>query len=431
MTKSELIHKIESCFPKTLVEKYRFIKRFFRWLIQYFYHKIAEKRVRRKYGPLNVVFIVQNASIWKYDSLYRTMIEDKHFNPVVFLVPFVASGDDFMQSVYESTRKDFLSRGYNLVCSINKDGSLVNVADLQPDVIFYAYQYSYCLPDIYRPQNLKRYLKCYVNYAFASVPDDWAVASPFHGLMWRCFLECESNREQAVSYQPREMKNSVVTGYPIYDEFANVIARGDDWKIKDNHIKRVIWAPHHTIEGRTGMLQFSTFLKYSETMLKMAEKYRENIQFVFRPHPMLKPALYDHSQWGKEKTDAYYHIWESMENTAYVTRGYVDLLKSSDAMIHDCGSFIIEYQYVNKPALYLATYDRLAQSNEVGRAAYKCHYLGYSDDDIDSFLKDVVLDGKDTKSIARELFVKEYILPPNGRLAAENIVEYLVSALCK
>lgn len=430
MKKTELIHKIENCFPKILVEKYRFIKRYFRWLIQFFYYKIAEKEVKRKRSSLNVVFVVQNASIWKYDSLYWTMKKDKHFNPVVFLAPFVASGDEFMLSVYETTRKDFLSRGYNLVCSINQDGSLVNISDLQPDIIFYTYQYSYCLPKIYRPQSLKQYLKCYVNYAFASVPDDWAVASPFHGLMWRCFLECESNRKQAISYQPREMKYSIVTGYPIYDEFANVIARGDDWKIKDNHLKRVIWAPHHTIEGRTGMLQFSTFLKYSETMLKMAEKYREKIQFVFRPHPMLKPALYDHPQWGKEKTEAYYHLWESMENTAYVTRGYVDLLKSSDAMIHDCGSFIIEYQYVNKPAMYLATYDRLAQSNEVGRAAYQCHYLGYNEVDIDNFLQEIVLAGKDAKSSVRERFVEECLLPPNGRFAAENIVECLVSELC-
>lgn len=64
--------------------------------------------------------------------------------------------------------------------------------------------------------------------------------------------------------------------------------------------KKIIWAPHHSLED-CGGLQLSTFLSYYKFFFELAQKYFNDIQIVFKPHPLLKEKLYQHPDWGKEK----------------------------------------------------------------------------------------------------------------------------------
>ena len=249
--------------------------------------------------------------------------------------------------------------------------------------------------------------------------------------MWRHFIECKENLKLALSFEPKELQNAVVTGYPMYDEFMATKGDATMWKNPDRKFKRIIWAPHHTIEGQTGMLQLSTFMLYADYMLQLAEQYKDKVQFVFKPHPVLKSVLYRPSNWGKEKTDAYYRKWEEGENTACVYGPYAELFMSSDAMIHDCGSFTIEYLYTQKPCMYLSTYDKMGQSNEVGRRAFNAHYHGYNEEDIHQFIDNVVLKGIDNMQSERSAFFDEVLLPPNGSSVAENILNDIKKQLGK
>lgn len=432
MDKKSLIYFVESMSPKRVVVTYRRMKRFFLWRIQQETYSRVKKRVRNKKGPLNVVFIVQNHSIWKLESLYRMMEKDPLFNPTIFICPNTSRGEDFIHDTLISTCEYFQSEKYHVVCAYdNQSGELLDIKKLDPDIVFYTYPYGTNMPSQYFIYKLRSYLKCYVNYAFVSVPNEWAIASAFHGLMWKYFVECEDNLKLAQSYQPREMANAVISGYPVFDEFLQCKEIGSDWKNSDRKYKRIIWAPHHTIEGQTGMLQFSTFLLYCNYMLDLAEKYKDTIQFVFKPHPMLKPALYSHPHWGKERTDAYYQRWIDGKNTSYVSGNYTDLFFTSDAMIHDCGSFIIEYLYTKKPVMFLSNYDRESQSNVVGRKAYQCHYKGHSEEDIEHFVRSVVLNSQDELVGQRRLFFDTVLSPLNGKTSAENILETIKTELRK
>ena len=108
-------------------------------------------------------------------------------------------------------------------------------------------------------------------------------------------MECEDNLKQVKEFYSGG--NCVVTGYPTADLFDSTKAVGKDWKMKNDELKRVIWAPHHTIEGNTKLIQFSTFLLYYDVMQDIVEEYKDKVQFVFKPHPLLKPALYAHPEW--------------------------------------------------------------------------------------------------------------------------------------
>ena len=133
--------------------------------------------------------------------------------------------------------------------------------------------------------------------------------------------------------------------------------------------------------------------------------------------------------WGKERTDAYYKEWEDGENSTFVSGEYIDLFKSSDGMIHDSHSFTVEYLYVDKPVMFMTNYDRESQCNAVGKRAFAAHYHGTTREDIQSFIEDVVIGGKDTMAEKRHQFYNDILVPPNGKSVAENIINEITTAL--
>lgn len=433
MSYSQFVHSVESLLPKRVVEGYRQLKkereqkRLERRRGACYAKKIQE--LRKEIRPLNVLFFALDSNTWKYDSLFQAMQADSCFSPVVLVVPQVNKGKEFMLDQLRHGCEYYKSKGYPTVCSYNEEtDTYVDAFSLHPDFIFFSNPYDSLVDKRYNIKHFEdRCLTCYVNYTFCSVPFRWQCASAFHQKVWRYYVECGDNLEQVKKYYSGD--NCVVTGYPIADMFASTNETGKDWKLNDRELKRVIWAPHHTVQGQTSWIQFSTFLLYYDVMLRIAKEYKDMVQFVFKPHPLLMPALYGHPDWGKERTDAYYSQWVNGDNTAYVNGDYIDLFKSSDAMIHDCGSFIIEYLYTKKPVMFLDTYDRQSQSNEAAKKAYKCHYIGKSEDDIRKFIERVVIGGIDDKEEKRNSFYDEFLLPPNGRKVADNIIHNIKASL--
>lgn len=432
MTKSEIVHRIEAYIPNAVLNVYRKSKRFIIWKRQQCAYNRAIKKVRAKKEPLNVIFLVHDSAIWKYDSIYQMMQKDGCFNPIILVCPIIHyQTEEQARSILQRTYNTFCSRGYHVIkASEQIYAHGVSIDSLKPDIVFYSYLWTISIEAQYDVQHLRKYLKCYVDYGYCSIADEWGYASAFHGLMWRYFAECEEIKHLALAAQPREMRNAVVTGYPIYDEYEN--ARGDTtaWKDASPNFKRIIWAPHHTIEGHDGDLKFSTFLENAEAMLILAKDFHDEIQFAFKPHPVLKAVLYHHPKWGKDKTDAYYEAWANGENTTLVDGPYLDLFKSSDALIHDCGSFIVEYLYTRKPVMYLGQ-NREDQSNIIGRDAYLCHYHGNDIEDIKKFIEVVVLKENDSMKQQREQFYRRVLLPPNGCFVAENIIIEIKKCLRK
>lgn len=421
---------------KTIKEFFRYLasyleplRRHYLWIVQQKAYKVEVNRLRGTKEPLNVVFMVLYSAVWKYDSVYKLMEKDPRFNPIILVCPIADYGKEHMTDYFRPTVELFKCKGYNVIPAYNEEtGGFVNVKDLNPDILMYAFQWSSHVDKRYNVYSLRKYLKCYVNYSYKNNPFEWSIASPVQGLMWMYFSECEDNKKLAQSFNKKEFQNIHVVGYPIYDEVQTMYPKGLDWKNQDERYKRIIWAPHHSIE-EGGDLRLSTFLLFADDMLDFKEKYKDKVLFAFKPHPQLKPTLYRHKDWGKKRTDAYYSKWENSENSTLVSGAYIDLFKTSDAMIHDCGSFLVEYLYVDKPVLFMTNYDRGSQCNEVGLKAFDAHYQGTSKEDIRSFIENVVIDGNDTMAEKRHHFYKNILVPPNGKSVAENIVNEITTAL--
>lgn len=393
--------------------------------------KVQEKT--RRGEVLNIIFFAIYKSVWKYESLYKLLVKDPRFNPVILVCPVVNMGKDHMLRELDSCYDYFKNKNYNVIKSFNTEtGEYLDARKLNPDIIFYTNPYEGLIDNRYYIKNFRRYLTCYVSYGYCITRNYIGARLLLCKLIWRMF--CEEDRVVKAAQHKHSLENYIHTGYPLADELINRRPVNNDWKLANNTLKKVIWAPHHTIENEgvrfdNGFLKLSGFLILAENMLQLAEKYANKIQFIFKPHPLLKAKLYKHPDWGKEKTDKYYQSWVAGVNTALLDGEYNDAFVTSDAIIHDCGSFTLEYLYTCKPGFYCSEMLPLEQFNEIAQEAYNCYYTGTTITEIENFLNQTVINGIDPLKERREQFFKRVLLPPNGQTVAKNIINNIENSI--
>lgn len=387
-------------------------------------------RERRK---IKVAFFLINASIWKYDTIYKLMRESHVFEPVVVVCPNTMYGKTAMLRDLKQAYEIFNSKGYDVIKTYDeKNDSWINVKKtINPDIVCFTNSYDLTKPEYCIHEWLDT-LTCYVPYFFVTNNlDNSNYNCLLHNVAWRLFYETSIHKDIAKKVATNKAKNVVVSGYPALDIFFDKCYKpAYPWKISSPCIKRLIWAPHHTIEGQGGGLDYSNFLLYHETMFSLVEHFEGAIQIAFKPHPLLRDKLYKHAEWGKTRTDEYYSRWEQIGNGQLNESEYTDLFLTSDALIHDCASFMAEYLCLSKPTLYLirdlSVRDRM---NAFGKLALEVHYHAHGIKEIFSFIENVVIKKVDPMEKQRNEFVQKYLIPPNGKSASENVFNEIMAAV--
>lgn len=373
----------------------------------------AEKQV------VNVAFQVVTMAKWKTDSLFEAMLKHPRFAPVVWFVPYSRYTEDEVQKEYEGCRRYFEAKGWPVVRYRDQDAFPEGE---HPDIIFIHEPYEWG-----REYNkgLKDSLFCYVPYGYMAIANGCTLNMPLNNLALYNFMDNASSARIAARTMQSRGRNVAVTGQPMGDTFLFPSSPLPPvWK-DCGEKKKIIWAPHWTLSSEcVNMFASGTFLETSEMMLELAQKYADRIQFAFKPHPLLYGALCRHSAWGKEKTDAYYRAWAEMPNTQLEMGEYQALFMQSDAMVHDSSSFIVEYMLADKPCLYLTSGRIFEGFSEMSQAALDCYEKGVTKVQIEEFFQSV-LDGRDALASARTVFRQDYLLPPHGVSAAQNIIDCL------
>lgn len=386
----------------------------------------AAKRLKGK-ERIEVAFLLTIPGMWKSDEVFKAMIQDERYHPFVVIYPFAVykSFDaEEVQNTIRRTQSFIEKKGFEYVIPYDERKrkwlSIDEVA--KPDLVFFSTPYKESFPQ-YFVDHFKDTFTCYVPYGYSSL-NLYQINYDlfFHNLVGVHFVETELHRKMAMEHSRNHAANIVVTGYPATEVFLRKdYVPKDQWKPQTSPKKKVIFAPHHSIDQAEYP---SLFLEVCDTMLEIAEKYRDTIQFVFKPHQVLKFKL--QQLWGIEKTEAYYRRWDSLDNTQLISDGYVDLFLTSDAMLHDCGSFTTEYLFVRKPVMYLCgDADMTGKFNEFGIHSFNCHYHGKTGEDIERFLQEVVLDGNDPMKPDRDRFFEDYLKPKDGLLPSQKILKVL------
>ncbi len=391
---------------------------------QWFYCRIiAMKRF------VNVVFIVSDLSMWRAEELYILLKKDPRFQVSICLFPFYSfSSDERINSIHLLSSY-FSRKGLPFVDLTKKEQpDIFFRKELKPDVVFYPQPYYFLYDNGLDSIFLKSKLLCYIPYGFNTVDAPWLFNQKFHNFAWRLYYSSGAALDSARKYADNKGRNVRVVGNPLAEILSDSNWHVDIWKTQEKSKKRIIWAPHYSIEK--GFFENNSFLALNEIMLYLAEKYKESIQFAFKPHPKLKTMLYQHPEWGKERTDSYYRIWESQENTQLETGGYIDLFKESDGMIHDSISFTVEYIYTQHPVFYFTNDIEQTSScfNTPSKEALKAHYTGTDLESIEAFLNQVILEGNDPMASDRKRVYETYLISPNSKTATDNIYSDLLKS---
>lgn len=392
--------------------------------------KLAAQRLKDK-EKIDVAFMLTIPGMWKSDYLFMELERNPKYHPYVVIYPYSfykGFSPKEVDDTLRRTEKFIKDKGFEYVIPYDeKRGRWQNVRKtLNPDIVVFTTPYK-DFPPRYFVYNFRHTLTTYVPYGFTSL-NMYHVNYDliFHNLVGMHFVETDIHRKMATEHSRNHGANIYVSGYPGTEVFLRPDYQPRDvWKPQDSAKKRVIWAPHHTIDNS---LSISTFLLYCDIMPQMAKKYKDSIQIVFKPHPLLKFKL--QKIWGEEKVNQYYSMWNEMENTQLEESSYVDLFLTSDAMIHDCGSFTTEYMFTRKPVMYLLkNTDFLDKFCEFGLLSFANHYQGRNEEDIDQFLQNVVLNGDDPMKAQREKFYNDYLAPKDGLMPSQKIIQLIENAI--
>jgi hypothetical protein len=359
-----------------------------------------------KNDKIDVLFFVFHHPVWKLDEVYKRFNNDLRFNPVVILCPYITQGDNVMSSTMDTAYQYFTDKGFQVTKTKGDDGWLDINMHYKNKIIFFTNPHNITFKK-YQWSNFKRDIKFYVPYHHQIEAGQWDSQwnSAFHLSMSKLFYIAPFHKDLAKEKMLNHGINVSITGYPATEGFLlNKHLSGAAWKKQENKKLKVIFSPHHTIEYSPN-IGLCEFLNVADKMKALSNSYKKQIQFSFKPHPILKEKLASIPSWGREKVDEYYRYWEESSNTQLDEGEYFDLFSNSDAMIHDSGSFLAEYLYVNKPVMYLYNNTTRSRFNDYGLKCLECCHVD-KNNDIESFLFDLI-QNKDCKKEKREDFINK------------------------
>lgn len=380
----------------------------------------------RSKDVIRVIFFVINKSTWKTESVFNKMLCDQKFEPIIFVCPRTNQDTDSMFKELKETYEHFKKKGYSTTSAwdTNKKNWIL-LSDISPDIIFFSNPHKITREEYYEDGYLN-YLSCYVPYhheigSYNNNADQYG--RPFHEAMWLIFSSCDASLDLFKKTSHRTNENTLVTGYPAMEQLLDKLgSKKHSYNWKNNSLKKIIWAPHHSID-MSSTLPYASFLEFYEFMKCLAIKYKNEITWCFKPHPILKQKLYNHLDWGKTKTDLYYNFWANSEFSKIELGEYIDLFCSSDAMIHDSGSFLAEYLYTKKPVLYTIAKNNDTKSyfSAFGKKAFNSCYKATEKNQIEKFVMSVAFNKEMPLKSEHYIFLDE-VLPYFTSLKPSDLI---------
>lgn len=382
---------------------------------------------------VKVVFLAIHKSVWKVDSVFKKMLADPLFEPEILVCPYTVYGEERMQQDMDLAYDYFSAKGYPVKKAKMDNGEWVKLKDLQPDIVFFTNPHKLTREEYYENAYLN-YLSCYVPYYFMATNHDGndlsVLNTSFFMSMWKVYWASDYTKLLSEKITSSKGLNGFSFGYPAVEGLLQITDSKDAnvWKNQEVSKKRIIYAPHHTIEENSNGL--SSFILFGESIRDIAKANKSKIQWSFKPHPILKSKLYEHPSWGKEKTDEYYEFWKSQKYAQLDEGEYEQLFLTSDSMIHDCSSFIVEYAFTRNPCLYLVNKNNLkGLLNDFGHGVMEVYEQARTVKEIESFIHKLIHDTNITKTHKRAYFDAYLQKHYEKKLPSDNIVDDIKQSL--
>ncbi|WP_022748973.1 CDP-glycerol glycerophosphotransferase family protein [Lachnobacterium bovis] len=405
------------------------------------------RRKAQKGEIIKVLFLCYSAAQWPAGEVYKRLKEDSRYD-VKIMVPFLEDRDNEGSiDIYKQTSEWFKDNGYDVIEGYDlENNKVISLEEINyvPDVLYMVTTWYEAMPK--EQQFIMLSLNTivgFIDYGIKIIDNEnhtymeqYLYTKNLTNVCWRVYCNLVYEVEKFKEYNILKGINTVFSGYPKMDYFYKKLNFSEEeikkiWKIpqnkKINEVKKIIIAPHFSV-GDDVVLKFSTFKSNMWYWIYLMKKYT-NISFVFKPHPNLRTAAVNEKIFNTyEEYDDYIKKIDSLPNAKVVTESsYLEYFATSDSLIFDSCSFLAEYMYVKKPALFL----RRKEQNflQLGQKVLETYYEANGEDyyAIENFIKDVVLGEKDTLKEKRQKIFNEYFdyKKINKKLASETICDDL------
>lgn len=432
---------IKKIIPKFVIKALRYLKeklydnakKKFIFLKMRKKHKYLLNEIKGK-EKVKIIFLVIRRSVWKVDPVFKKMLADPFFEPLILVIPDTTYNEELMWEEMNETFKYFEAKGYPTEFAYKEESNKwTALHEIKPDIIFFTDPHNLTRKEYYKDAYLN-YLSCYVPYFFMATKHDGdesiQLSRVFFTSLWKIFWAHDHTGEQYKKVSVCKGRNSCVTGYPAVENLLirECSTKSNPWKEQITQKKKIIFSPHHTIENDINSL--STFIFLGESVKALASANKDKVQWSFKPHPILKSKLYEHPDWGVDRTNEYYNFWKESDFTQLDEGEYDSLFKTSDAIIHDCSSFIIEYAFTGKPCLYLVNHNNLkGLLNEFGEGVMQIYQQARSQQEVKYFVESVINESTGSDIINRSYFniyLEKYY---KDKLPSERIIEDIKKSL--
>ena len=160
-------------------------------------------------------------------------------------------------------------------------------------------------------------------------------------------------KNEAVERYLNRITQEIYNLAPV-DQFINTL-RQDLYEYEENHPD----CSEDDLEAEFGLPEeiAKEFLESQDWVEKMNNlinyfKEKEDLFFIWRPHPLLSSTMKSMRPFIKKEFDHIIETLGSMENVEIDERSTADIsIKASDALISDYSSIICQYTVTGKPVL--------------------------------------------------------------------------------
>lgn len=377
--------------------------------------------------PIHVVFACHLPALWStFESVYKAVVEDPNFTATVIALP-VRSGTPREGQYQDGGIYDYLKgKGINVIQGYDRiKNQWTSPASLAPDYLFFQTPY-HLFPRLWSIETVSLIARvCYLPYASALATGEvekTAHPKEFFKYVSLAFMECPLQKQlfdgQFSEDNWYRKERTLVSGYPKFDYLTEAHEfHGSAWKRgMSKDIKRILWTPRwRTSEGTCH------FFDYKNYFVQLCGT--QNIDFVFRPHPLCLPNFIKTGEMSPEQQKQMQSDYERSSNMSIDLSGsYEDTFMTSDLLISDFSSMMIEYFATGKPIVYT---HRKNIFNEFGRRLAEGVYWVRNIKELNETVR-MLVSGKDPLRQKRHEIMKELIYLPEGG-AARNIKEIIAT----
>lgn len=306
--------------------------------------------------PINVVFLCHRPVFWEtLSSVYDTMKADPAFKVTIVAIPNKKQqpGLNLNHEIYESEGAEEFWKAESCLNGYNYEtGEWLNLRTLEPDYVFFQTPYNICRPPQYHSRVVAKYARiCYLSYYGVFYTDEITdECTPLDYMRELYFYFTQSpmddayvrNRlRQADAYDAR----TALTGYPRYDRIERFRNQPCDfWN--EEHTFKMVWTPRWTTnEGNCHFFDFKD---------KIVEycKNDSGVELVFRPHPQAFKEWNATGELPEAQAAVYKQNFINSNMHLDETNNYYPTLYTSDVLITDRSTILLDYFCTGKPIIY-------------------------------------------------------------------------------